>query len=854
MFFGVGPSAALLLPSALVLSALLYTPFEEVQPSSYEVDPLASNATTKCFDETCGPKVLVVGLSRTGTSSVKAALSGLGHNAYHTDEVIERQFPFWYYFLTGRLLSPDLVSLYRGTGVDSVLICWQAALFDELIAAFPKAKVILTVRDEEPWLMDQRNYVSGSTLYHVRKQWWRLVLCYASRAFRMGHLLRWLGVLDRSKAHSGYDLEHLPELMTIWKRVDEVIYGSRGDAGASTIWRAHRKRFNSHVRSSVLAEQLMEFDASKHGWPELTHFLGVPPRSDPFPREFTSSHVESFGVGSFDLLQSKTFLHEVVTAAALLVTMALVGVLCWREHVYNLKHAPATVDTDAESEAASSESESVTRAPTLSGIDDRDGNASKRDDSFSDSMTRADTMEMMRSDLASRDADADSLPLRDWSPPGGSRSAAGESTDSPTAKEIRERNSETVSDKSRRRYSLALKNMRLAASKRLALKTCAEEGHASQNAKCWASTHFTPAQDVTKVFDQSLAAKVRGRPYVPMSTSKLFPDHIYAPTSLDFPLVLTTTPTQADVPSIPLEVFARDVDKMLDQTATLTAHGAVLLRGLPLKTASDFDDFVHALGWPIVMLGGTGSERTQVTESVMTAFDDNLKGHTIEPCMSMAHSPKFPMNIAYFCEEAAENVEGGEMVLTNMRAVMKDLEAEGVPDLFESHGGVLYSKLLWSEANREDFTWQKRYFAETKAEVEAQLSDGVGNHEVNSWEWQEDDTLVCHTILPATLVHPCTGERMWFNGVHTNHRSYYDSAPHIDTSRGMPMDTSFADGTRLPDELVEKVRATMWKHSLAIPLEAGDVVIVDNIICGHGHMSYTKGVARKLLLAHFSDS
>merc|ERR1719159_1259905 len=96
--------------------------------------------------------------------------------------------------------------------------------------------------------------------------------------------------------------------------------------------------------------------------------------------------------------------------------------------------------------------------------------------------------------------------------------------------------------------------------------------------------------------------------------------------------------------------------------------------------------------------------------------------------------------------------------------------------------------------------------------------------------------------------HPHTGELLWYNGVHTNHRSYYEEAAHIDTSQGPPMDTRFADGTPFPDDLTQKVRRAMWSNSKAIVLHSTDLVIVDNMLAGHGRMSWRPDVPRKLLL------
>ena len=56
--------------------------------------------------------------------------------------------------------------------------------------------------------------------------------------------------------------------------------------------------------------------------------------------------------------------------------------------------------------------------------------------------------------------------------------------------------------------------------------------------------------------------------------------------------------------------------------------------------------------------------------------------------------------------------------------------------------------------------WQGN-IAPTKAEAEAYL-ERAGCE----WEWNEDDSLLIHRVLPALAEHPVTGERLWFNQIH----------------------------------------------------------------------------------------
>ena len=356
-----------------------------------------------------------------------------------------------------------------------------------------------------------------------------------------------------------------------------------------------------------------------------------------------------------------------------------------------------------------------------------------------------------------------------------------------------------------------------------------------------------------------LAVPIRGRNNLVYSYWDELPRHIRAPSSASFPLVAdagvsspanataddldanstTASPTIAD--------YARAARLLLDDQ--LLSHGAVYLRGLPLDNALDFSAFIAALGWNAVKLGGGGTQRSDVAAGVRSASDEPPE-QTIEPHGDMAHSVQHPTHIAFFCLEGPPPGVGGETVLTNMRGVHSDLHALGVPQTFAERGGVAYHKRLWSDAetNHTTYTWQKFFFTELMedalAEVRKRDPDAVVHrHGPGVIDFQE--------VLPAVLAHPATAEPLWFNGVHTNHRSYYVEAAHVDTSDGPPMDTTYADGTPIPESTIAAVRGAVWSNSVAVRLQKGDLVVVDNYLASHGRMGWVPPAPRRVLLTHF---
>lgn len=165
------------------------------------------------------PLILVAGLSRTGTSSVQQALALLNLTVFHTHETMRHHLDFWYYYLDGKISQPDVRALIEPLGVQAISDCWFAYLAPEIIRAYPSAKVILGTRDAVSWLRSYSSYIDSSDLYHWGRQLRRLLLSRTSRFLHLGPMLRSAGLLA---SEGGFDLEKLPILMHVWRRIDKV--------------------------------------------------------------------------------------------------------------------------------------------------------------------------------------------------------------------------------------------------------------------------------------------------------------------------------------------------------------------------------------------------------------------------------------------------------------------------------------------------------------------------------------------------------------------------------------------------------------------------------------------------------
>ncbi len=202
-------------------------------------------------------KFIGAGFGRTGTTSLKAALEELGFGpAYGLTEVFEnpQHVGFWKAARRGEKVD------WRGFLADyEVAVDWPAcAFYEELMEAFPKALVILTVRDPEPWYESLH-----STIYRLRKVTHGPPPLRAAFAFA--------GMFAPGVVGTARLADHLVWEDTFDGRFEDKPY-------AMEVFEAN----NEEVRRRVPPERLLMFDV-REGWGPLCEFLGIEVPDKPFP-------------------------------------------------------------------------------------------------------------------------------------------------------------------------------------------------------------------------------------------------------------------------------------------------------------------------------------------------------------------------------------------------------------------------------------------------------------------------------------------------------------------------------------------------------------------------------------------
>ncbi|ERF72025.1 hypothetical protein EPUS_08419 [Endocarpon pusillum Z07020] len=256
-------------------------------------------------------RVLVFGLPRTGTSSIKVALSRMDfNNIYHFRSVIHDPDDAQWWLRAGDA-KWNRRGKFTKENWDQLLghcqaVCDlpSAAFADELIASYPEAKVVILNRDVDKW------YISMT----------QTILKVASP--NAWSVLR--------------DLLDWRELGQVWKMLGQQMYnmfGSRPGGMSESNMKASFIEYHEHIRRIVPRERLLEFKV-QDGYKPLCDFLGVPVPTtvigekeveEPFPRvnEGAAFHDR---VKALRRCQNRRILKKI---GKLVSAVVLVGVGLW---------------------------------------------------------------------------------------------------------------------------------------------------------------------------------------------------------------------------------------------------------------------------------------------------------------------------------------------------------------------------------------------------------------------------------------------------------------------------------------------------------------------------------------------
>jgi alpha-ketoglutarate-dependent taurine dioxygenase len=270
--------------------------------------------------------------------------------------------------------------------------------------------------------------------------------------------------------------------------------------------------------------------------------------------------------------------------------------------------------------------------------------------------------------------------------------------------------------------------------------------------------------------------------------------------------------------------------------------GALLFRGFGITNEADLERFAAEFsGKDLLNYTGGASPRSRLEGKVYTSteYPPDL---TLALHNELSYADQFPRLLFFCC--AIQPETGGETSIADSRRILNKIEPE-IVRVFKQKG-VMYIRNL--DANKgSGYSWQDAFETEDKNEVETYCRT-VGA----DFEWKPNRGLRLSQTRPAAILHPETGEEVWFNQAHGFHPSALDANTYQEfisqmSEEDFRLNAKFGDGSPIPVEMLEQIRAVLTSETVLFPWRAGDVLVLDNLLAAHGRMPFTG--ARKIILA-----
>ena len=277
---------------------------------------------------------------------------------------------------------------------------------------------------------------------------------------------------------------------------------------------------------------------------------------------------------------------------------------------------------------------------------------------------------------------------------------------------------------------------------------------------------------------------------------------------------------------------------------TLLTFGAIVWRGFPIAASADFGTLMEGFeGFAPGYAGGT-SDRKVVTGQVMEATRTPPEVY-IPLHQEMSYMPVSPRLLAFYCKRPSPI--GGETVICDMRGLLEALPAPLRHKVTEFD--IDYVRNMRSEAV-DDWraapvyrhpSWQYRFETGEPAEIEALLKQRGAD-----FEWHGDGSLTFWTRVPGITTHPVTGDLLYFNQMNSQvqHRLTIgdERADAIEAAYGAttarPYSVRFSNGDALAEAEFLAIHAEFERRKIAFQWQAGDVMLVENRLTGHGRNPY----------------
>ncbi|MEH2405961.1 TauD/TfdA family dioxygenase [Nostoc sp.] len=262
----------------------------------------------------------------------------------------------------------------------------------------------------------------------------------------------------------------------------------------------------------------------------------------------------------------------------------------------------------------------------------------------------------------------------------------------------------------------------------------------------------------------------------------------------------------------------------------LLKHGGILFRNFQVRDVAEFEKFIQTVSGNLLEYRDRSSPRSLIQGNIYTSTDYPAN-QTIFLHSENSYAATWPLKIFFYCVTSAQ--QGGETPIANTRKLYQRIDSK-IRDRFIEKG-VMYVRNF---GDGFGLPWQTVFQTTNPAEVET-----FCRHNGIEFEWKEGNRLRTRQIRQAVATHPQTGEQVWFNHAVFFHVSTLE--PNIRKSllaefqeEDLPHNTYYGDGSPIEKTVLDEIRAVYQQETLIFPWQAGDILMLDNMLAAHGRMPF----------------
>ncbi|KAI0418619.1 hypothetical protein F5X98DRAFT_386092 [Xylaria grammica] len=287
--------------------------------------------------------------------------------------------------------------------------------------------------------------------------------------------------------------------------------------------------------------------------------------------------------------------------------------------------------------------------------------------------------------------------------------------------------------------------------------------------------------------------------------------------------------------------------------------GAVLLRGLPIKTPQDYSEVAHVFGFEAHEEVGRPPLRTVLAKNVKTA-NEGPPEMPIWPHNEYGWSTINPAWLTFSCLRVPE--EGGETPIISSLGLAAALKKQA-PDFIEKLllKGVKYVyrydvKEVKSNTGTSVFDAYGQHIrpGDDRDTVRRKIEEEVKRHS-NRFEWHEDGSLSVTHVVPVIRRHEETGLTTWFGNLtsawgRTRHHGATEP-PYLGDDGSYHPPPEYGDGSPIEKEYLDLALSIAEESQVLVSWQNGDMVLLDNYAVMHSRSPW-KG--ERIVLAALWDN